>query len=250
MPSLLDEIPDASVLISLSPEELGRTLLKLASERLQRGMFTTDVVTGGSQLYNTPLGRGYPRGQEGEIEIAVNEAWHWLEINMLIMPADGSNGRNGWKVLTRRGSALANDEDGYRSYAAATTLPKGMLHPLLGDRIWIEMAQGQYPDAVFKAFRAVEVAVRTAGQFRPEDVGTDLMRKAFDAVRGPLRKPQDPAAEREALAHLFAGAIGSYKNPHSHRHVAITDAGEAWEAVVLASHLLRIVDSRTYIDPP
>ena len=69
------------------------------------------------------------------------------------------------------------------------------------------------------------------------------MRRAFDAKAGPLRDPESPTAEREALAHLFAGAIGSYKNPHSHRRVRI-DSEEAVEMIMLASHLLKIADSR------
>ena len=70
------------------------------------------------------------------------------------------------------------------------------------------------------------------------------MRKAFDPHNGPLTDTTLPKAEREALAHMFAGAIGSYKSPHSHRSVEI-DAEEAVEMIILASHLLKIVDSRS-----
>jgi hypothetical protein len=57
----------------------------------------------------------------------------------------------------------------------------------------------------------VEEAVRAAGGYGhgPDDVGTKLMRKAFDKDKGSLADQKQPEAEREALAHLFAGAIGS-----------------------------------------
>jgi uncharacterized protein (TIGR02391 family) len=147
-------------------------------------------------------------------------------------------------LITRRGEELK----GHAAVAAfhkANLLPKQLLHPLIAQKVWSLFIRGEYDTAIFQAFKEVEVAVRSAGKYPLTEIGVPSMRNAFHPKDGPLPDKSNPeVGEREALAHLFAGSIGYAKNPSSHRHVRIGPE-EAVELIMLVSHLLRIVDSRT-----
>jgi uncharacterized protein (TIGR02391 family) len=167
------------------------------------------------------------------------EAWGWLQREGFVAPEPG---QDGWFFITRRGKCVSGTAD-LEAMRKADLLPKKILHPIIAQKVWSLFMRGEYDTAVFQAFKEVEVAVRNTGGYAPTDLGVDLMRKAFHEDTGRLTDKTTPAAERQSVSHLFASAIGLYKNPHSHRHVAI-DAEEGVEMIMLASHLLRIVDSR------
>lgn len=61
------------------------------------------------------------------------------------------------------------------------------------------------------------------------------MEKVFNINVGPLADMTLPEAERRAMLALFSGAVGMFKNPSSHRHVALDDHREAAEMISFAS---------------
>jgi len=240
MRSLSDRIANPEDALKLEPEELAGPLLAYLCERFpdenaERSLNRHNLFVG------SELVAGYPADDQERLKRAFMEAWIWLEREGLVAPRPGET--DYWYFITRRGRQLA-DATTFDSYRTANLFPRRLLHPLLAAKVYSPFLRGEYDVAVFQAFKEVEVAVREAGNYGPKDLGTDLMRKAFDPKQGPLRDRNVPEAEREALAHLFAGAIGLYKNPGSHRGVFFADPVVAVELIMLASQLLRIVDER------
>jgi Protein of unknown function (Hypoth_ymh) len=74
-------------------------------------------------------------------------------------------------------------------------------------------------------------------------VGSHLRRLRCRKIKKPEHQPlalETIPAEREALMHLFAGAMGHAKNPQGHRELQLGPR-EAAQLIVFASYLLDVV---------
>lgn len=233
MPTLFELLPDSATVLALEPEELAGVVLEMLNSN---GAGTQKKVHPANMTNPDSIGAFDPIVRDA-VAFAAAEAWNWLVREGMVAATPGD--QFGWHFITRRGAQL-RDRKGVENYRKATELPRSMLHPKILEVCWAPYFRGEYDTAVFKAFRELEIEIRTTSELPEHLIGVDLARKAFHED-GPLSDKSTPVAERHALMSIMAGAIGSYKNPHSHRKVAL-DAVEAAEMLILASHLLKIVD--------
>lgn len=155
----------------------------------------------------------------------------------------------GWCEVTQRGKAFL-DNRGTRPFFAV------QLREVLEDdeiltRCEPNFLNGDFDLAVFAGFKAVEERLRAKGGFPAEALGIDLVNRALAPTTGSLEYPlaQTPS-EKDGLHRLFLGAIGSFKNPGSHRTVAFSSAAQALKALCLADLLVKYVAELRPKAPP
>lgn len=144
---------------------------------------------------------------------------------------------------TRKGIQIKEDQF-QRLIGQWTLIPSLLFHPIIMKKSYPALEREEFDTAVFNAFKAVEIRVRTLSKLPADVVGIALVRRAFDSKTGLLTDMSVPVAEREGMAHLFAGAIGCYKNPTSHRDTTFTFS-DTFEMLLIASHLLRTLDRKS-----
>jgi uncharacterized protein (TIGR02391 family) len=166
----------------------------------------------------------------------ISDAVAWIESRGLIGPSNQS----GWVRLTTLGREIAQDGAALAKVFASERL-SSEIDKALKSKVRLLVNSGDYETACFAAMKEVEVAVRKASGLPAKLVGVPLMRRAFAPDDGPLTDMQIEPGERVGMMELFAGAIGAFKNPSSHRDVDFDDPVEAVEVIQLADLLLRIV---------
>ncbi len=238
MQTLKKLIPESRAVIEMHTADLASYVFEV--------LMNTDAMSRGQwnrRNFCMEAAREYgsnERGSNQEVGVACSAAWSWLESNVLICRHPEQD--NEWFVPTSRGRQVRNHQ-GIRELISNEQLPEHFLHAEFIQNVRPLFLQSRFETAVFEAFKTLEVAIRNAAGLGDDSIGVPLASKAFHPEDGPLTDTSLEKGERVALMNLMTGAIGSYKNPSSHRRVAI-NAEEARDMIMLASHLLKIVETR------
>ena len=223
--------------LELEPEDIAPLLLQILNQMDSRKLsrFHFIHLTG-------ELGR-YAGNQYDEVAKAVTEAWTLLEREGLLAPEPDQTSELEARFITRRGKSLQSQTD-FQAYRRGSLLPRESLDPTLSTKVRPLFLRGDYDTAVFRAFKEVEIRVRSAAKLAKELIRVDLMRKAFHTENGQLTDIGRSRSERQAMSDLFAGAIGLFKNPSSHRDVSYNPEIAA-DLIRLANYLLWLVEVRS-----
>ena len=224
--------PPIETVLDMEPEELAPFVLKHLKKigHINRYSYTLGTNSGM---------REYAEEHLKDFQKRLMEAFIWLEREMFIAPQPEEQGD--WRFITRKGEKVLQDED-FTAYSQGLLLPSENLHPILIRKVKPLFLRGDYDTAIFQAFKAIEVQVRKKGGYAKSDIGVNLMRKAFHTKTGKLTNTHSEESEKQAMSDLFAGAIGLFKNPVSHRDIDGIFPEEAADYIKVANCLLKMVD--------
>jgi uncharacterized protein (TIGR02391 family) len=218
------------------PDELGAEIV-LDLQRTPNEFFSPTNFPG-------DLARRYQReAPTRAFSSAVREAIDWARRELLLVQHRDSTPPSDALTLSRRGLSFTRDDiDRLR---LERILPDILLHDRIR-RVCVDIFNtGHHQAAVFEAFRILEVTIREPAGYGQSEHGESMIHDAFnEKSRGPLVDATAPEAEQRAMRFLMVGSNGLFRNPRGHRDVDVDDPKEAAELLIVASHLLRMVEKR------
>lgn len=120
-------------------------------------------------------------------------------------------------------------------------MPESYVHPVIVEKCFSLLSNGEYESAVIQAFKAIETTTR-AKIGAPNDMfGERLLKKAFNPDEGVLTNYKIPKSERFAFLNYITGAFSYYRNSSAHRDIEL-DFVSAFDRIVVASDLLKAIE--------
>lgn len=117
------------------------------------------------------------------------------------------------------------------------------IHPEVSKKCEKLFDDGHFQEAVFKAFKAIEMRVKSLSGLRGE--GYALMMQAFDEKNPKLKfnnlKTESEENEQRGLRNIFAGAFSGVRNPRGHDEIEDT-VDHCLDHLSFASYLMRHLD--------
>jgi uncharacterized protein (TIGR02391 family) len=158
------------------------------------------------------------------------------------------------------GTDIFETEEAYFHYLDETQdirvrdLDWSIIHPVIYELAKPRFEQELFSDAIEAAFKEINSKIK--GEYKTlkakEFDGDQLMRHAFSTSKNndfnPVFHLADNDTEsgrnkQDGYMNIFAGVMRGIRNPHAHSNVNL-NVIEAWELLIVASHLMRIWDDR------
>ena len=168
---------------------------------------------------------------------------HWLNVANLVQQEADSAGV---------GKSIANKQHTGGERSLVDRFDEAVTIEALRSASRTLFRDGHYARAVEQAFKCLDNLVKERSEL-PDAHGAGLMRTAFSA-QDPILKLSDLASksqkdEQQGYMDIFAGAMTGIRNPRAHEHKFVDEPEVALEMLVLANHLMRMLERSTVSQP-
>ncbi|TWB33101.1 TIGR02391 family protein [Nitrospirillum pindoramense] len=188
-------------------------------------------------------------GRNIEYIKAFAEAWSWLIIQGIIVPAVSEYGTSNQIYQFSRAAEKFKEEIDVKTYTLARRLPRDRLHPTIDKAVWSSFIHGDYDCAALQALKKLEVRIRDAAGISVGTTGKSVIEEAFKKDDGKLYDSSGVEAEEHGLKIMLMGIFAYYRNSFAHRDVNLEDPDQAIEIIMMVNHLFRIVEHREKMKP-
>jgi uncharacterized protein (TIGR02391 family) len=168
----------------------------------------------------------------------VNKAWNWIDRQGFIEPAQGQNGKNGWRLLTDEGRAIAEGAN-LDEIKARLEFPRGLLHKAIIEKCEGRFMSGHYADAAEKSFAVVRDRLRELTSY---EKGADAFGRGKLHIKGAIAPHVDEDFNQGVK--FLTMAIDMFRNEKGHTsETGVNEPTKALQYLIMSSLAMRHLDN-------